>query len=149
MVVSKSSAIPLAILPIILAVAGAIRNKSAFLASEICLTSKLSGGLNKLLSTGLWVIDLKVRGLINSVADSVIITSTFAPNLISRLATSTILYAATPPLIPKTIFLSIFMPPISTYKIILYYRHYFFYKLFYLFGFPINFLIQVLLFFFP
>ena len=45
-VVSISSAIPFAILPITLAVAGAIKNTSALLARDICSTSQVLGSSN-------------------------------------------------------------------------------------------------------
>ncbi len=45
-VVSISSAIPFAIFPITLVVAGTIKNKSAFFAKEICSTSQVFGSAN-------------------------------------------------------------------------------------------------------
>ena len=49
---SMSSAMPHAILPMMLAVAGAIRKRSARLASAICSTSQVSGRTNVSVATG-------------------------------------------------------------------------------------------------
>ena len=50
-VVNISSAIPFATFPITLAVAGAIKNTSAFFANDICSTSQVFGSSNISLTT--------------------------------------------------------------------------------------------------
>ena len=106
-VVSISSAIPLAIFPITLAVAGAIKTTSASFASEICFTSN-SKSRSKVSTRHLLEVSVSnTIGLMNFVAFSVIITRTLKPDFTRALATSAILYAAIPPVIPKrTVFLS-------------------------------------------
>ena len=75
-VVSISSAIPAASLPMTFAVAGATRNTSAFFASATCSTL-YSKFLSNVSIRHLFPVSVsKVTGLINSVAFFVIITST-------------------------------------------------------------------------
>ena len=101
-VVSISSAMPFAILPITLAEAGATSTTSACFASATCSTlywkfrSKVS--IRHLFP----VSCSKVSGVINSVAFFVISTCTLAPSLRSIRARFTILYAAILPVTPST-----------------------------------------------
>ena len=76
---SISSAMPWAIFPMILAVAGAIKNTSARLAREMCSTSNRTFSANMSTATACPVRVSKVRGAMNSVACSVIITYTSTP----------------------------------------------------------------------
>src|SRR5690606_4662941 len=73
-VVSRSSAIPAAIFPMILAVAGITATRSAFLAREIWAVCHWTGGVNISVCTGRPVISRKVRGVTNSQAALVITT---------------------------------------------------------------------------
>ena len=90
-VVSISSAMPWAILAIMLAVAGATRMTSAFFASEIWVTSNLKSR-SKVSTMHLWPVRVSnVIGVMNWVAFLVMMTSTSAPSLRSALATLAIL----------------------------------------------------------
>ena len=90
-VVSISSAMPWAILAMTLAVAGATRTTSAFLASEMWVTSNLKSR-SKVSTMHLWPVSVsKTRGVMKWVAFSVIMTSTSAPSFLSALATFAIL----------------------------------------------------------
>ena len=104
-VVSISSAMPPAIFPMMLAVAGAMTNTSAHWARAMCSTLNSGISLNMDTATGLPEISRIVSGVINSVACSVIMHLTSAPRLRSMLAISAALNAAMPPLMAKTIFL--------------------------------------------
>jgi hypothetical protein len=84
----KSSAIPLAILPIILAVAGAMTTTSAQSAKEMCPISKGVFESHISLTTGDVVSVWKVSGVMNRQADLVITTLTVAPSVINILASS-------------------------------------------------------------
>src|SRR5690554_2020334 len=75
-VVSRSSAIPAVIFPMILAVAGMTARRSAFLAREIWAVRHWAGGENISVCTGRPVISRSVSGVTNSQAALVIITST-------------------------------------------------------------------------
>ena len=90
-VVSMSSAMPWASLAITLAVAGAIRIRSAFFARETWVTSYWKSRANVSTTQRLLVSVSKVSGVINWVAFSVMITWTLAPVLRSALATLAIL----------------------------------------------------------
>ena len=86
-----SSAIPLAIFPIIFADAGATINMSAFLARDICFTSN-SKFLSNVSTIHLLLVSVSnVIGFIKLQAFSVISTCTSAFILTSALATSAIL----------------------------------------------------------
>ena len=90
-VVSISSAMPWAILAMTLAVAGATRTTSAFLASEMWVTSNLKSR-SKVSTMHLWPVSVsKTRGVMKWVAFSVIRTSTSDPSFLSALATFAIL----------------------------------------------------------
>ena len=90
-VVSMSSAMPWAILAMTLAVAGATRMTSAFLASAIWVTSNLKSR-SKVSTMHLWPVSVSnVMGVMNWVAFRVMMTSTSAPSLRSALATFAIL----------------------------------------------------------
>jgi len=84
---SISSAMPEASLAMLLAVAGAMAIISA-VANDICSTSDSELRVNILVITGLPVMVWNVRGAMNLVAASVIITSTFAPDWVNWLAMS-------------------------------------------------------------
>ncbi len=101
-VVSMSSAMPAAVLPMKLAVAGAMTNRSARWAKETCFTFHSPGSSNMSTVTGLAVSVRKVRGVTNSHADSVMITCTSSPRRTSMLAASVALAAAMPPVTPNT-----------------------------------------------
>ena len=77
-VVSISSAIPFAILPITLAVQGAIRKQSAFRAREICSTFQTAGSLNMSRVTRFRDRVLRVCSVMKVSAFLVMITSTLA-----------------------------------------------------------------------
>ena len=104
-VVSISSAIPAAIFAITFAVAGATMNTSAFFASDTCSTlySKLRSNVS--IATRLLTSVSKVSGVTNCAAFPVIMTCTSAAVLPRSLASCAALYAAMPPLTPKTIVL--------------------------------------------
>src|SRR4030042_1191344 len=85
---SMSSAMPAAILAIMSAVAGAITTTSAASAKATCSTLYSEANWNILVTTGLPVILRNVSGVTNSVAASVIITSTLAPTCANWLANS-------------------------------------------------------------
>src|SRR4030043_1023574 len=85
---SMSSAMPAAILAIIFAVAGVITTTSAASAKATCSTLYSEASSNILVTTGLPVMLRKVSGAINSVAASVIMTSTLAPACVNWLANS-------------------------------------------------------------
>ena len=90
-VVSISSAMPWAILAMTLAVAGATRMTSAFLASSMWVTSNLKSR-SKVSTMHLCPVRVsKVRGVMNWVALRVMMTSTSAPRFFSALATPAIL----------------------------------------------------------
>ena len=78
---SMSSAIPQAILAMMLAVAGAMTNRSAAFASAMCSTSQVSGRANVSVTTGWLERVSKVSGATNSVAFLVMMTWTAAPAL--------------------------------------------------------------------
>ena len=84
---SMSSAMPKAYLPTMLAVAGHTKNKSAFFAREMCSTSQWSARRNISVTTGRLESVSNVSGETNSVACSVMMTSTFAPNFLKERTT--------------------------------------------------------------
>ncbi|MBA7670284.1 hypothetical protein ES703_78429 [subsurface metagenome] len=86
--VSISSAIPTASLAITLAVAGAIVTTSAASAKAMCPMPDSKVWSNISVTTGLPVRLRRVSGATNSVADSVMITSTLAPAWVNLLAMS-------------------------------------------------------------
>ena len=90
-VVSMSSAMPWASLAITLAVAGAIRIRSAAVAREIWVISYWKSRAKVSTTHRLLVRDSKVRGVMNWVAFSVMTTWTSAPALRRALATLGIL----------------------------------------------------------
>ncbi len=90
-VLSKSSARPQAIFAKILAVAGATTKASAQLAKAICSTLNSWLPLHMLVATALPLISLKVSGVTNCCACSVITTRTSQPCLRKRLTRSTAL----------------------------------------------------------
>ena len=104
---SISSAIPLAIFPMISAVAGAITKTSANWASEICSTSHLLILANISTVTSLPESSPNVIGVTNLAACSVIMQCTSAPRCLSWLTSPAALYAAIPPQTPTTICLFI------------------------------------------
>ena len=99
---SMSSAIPQAILARMFAVAGAMRNKSARLASATCSTSHVAGRSNVSHATGWPERVSKVSGATKRPAFFVITTYTSAPCFCSRRSSSQALYAAMPPVTPRT-----------------------------------------------
>ena len=102
----RSSAIPLAALPIIFAVAGDTRTASAHLEISTCLTPTASLSLNILVHTGLPLKVSKINVDMNFSAESVIITCTSAPcSIVSSRKREADLYMAIPPVTPSTIFL--------------------------------------------
>src|SRR6056297_891945 len=101
-VVSISSAIPPAIFPIILAVAGAIKKTSAVFARDMWSISQLEGSENISVYTRLFESVCKVHSPISLVDDFVIITFTSAFNFLRRLMISAALYAAILPETPIT-----------------------------------------------
>ena len=90
-VVSMSSAMPWASLAMTLAVAGATRIRSAFLAREMWVTSYWKSRAKVSTTQRLLVRVSKVRGVMNWVAFSVITTWTSAPAFTRALATLAIL----------------------------------------------------------
>ena len=97
-----SSAIPFAIFPITLALAGATINMSACFASDTCSTLN-SKFLSNVSTRHLFPVNVSnVIGLIKFVAFFVIITCTFAPFFTRLLARFAILYAAMLPVTPNT-----------------------------------------------
>ena len=88
MVVSKSSPIPAASLPIRLAVAGARMMASTSCPRETCSKGATAPGPNMAAATGSPVSAWKVRGATNSRAAAVIATLTWAPAMIRRRASS-------------------------------------------------------------
>ena len=101
-VLSISSAIPPAILPIILADAGATMNTSALFASATCSTLNWKFLSNVSTRHLLPVSVSNVIGLIKFVAFSVMMTCTSACFFTSILARLAILYAAMLPVTPRT-----------------------------------------------
>ena len=102
-VVSMSSAMPAAIFPMTLAVAGATMKTSALAASDTCptLNSKLR---SKVSTMHLFPVSVsKVTGVINWQALRVMMTCTSACALTSIEARFAILYAAILPLTPRSI----------------------------------------------
>ena len=98
---SMSSAIPAAILAMMLAVAGTMYKRSAHFAKAMCSTSQTAGALNMLSSATIFCDMVRnVNGVTNSAAAFVIITFTSAPCLRSLLIKSGVLYAAIPPVTP-------------------------------------------------
>ncbi len=89
--VSMSSAMPAASLAMTLAVAGAMTTTLARSARAMCSISNSSGASNMSVTVGRWVMLLKLRGVTNSVAHSVMTTSTLAPACVNLLARSTAL----------------------------------------------------------
>ena len=75
------SAMPLAILPRVLAVQGAMSMASAHRPRSTCECHVPSRCEKKSLTTGLWVSALRVMGVINSLPAGVITTCTSAPRL--------------------------------------------------------------------
>ena len=86
--VSASSAMPLAILAIMLAVAGTITSKSASAAVSICTIPQPGPVTNSSCTTAWPVRACSTTGEINSVACLVITQRTSAPFLVSQLAIS-------------------------------------------------------------
>jgi hypothetical protein len=82
---------PLASLPITLAVAGATMRRSISVASAMCSMSALSPRANWSVMTGRRVIASKVSGWMNFRAPRVITAVTWCPRSCSRRATSTAL----------------------------------------------------------
>ena len=100
-VVSISSAMPPAILPITLALAGAIITRSAFFASDTCSTWN-SKFRSKVSTRHFRPVNVsKVIGLIKFTAFAVIITFTSAPCFTNILARDAALYAAILPVTPR------------------------------------------------
>lgn len=87
----KSSASPLANLPMVFAVAGATSNRSMVEAIEMCSISALAPAFHWSVITSRRVIASKVRGPINCVADRVITATTSWPCCWSPRAISTAL----------------------------------------------------------
>jgi len=101
-VVSISSAMPCASLPITLAEAGATSTRSAFFATEICSTSKVKFR-SKVSTRHLFPVRVsKVTGVINWVAFWVMMTCTSQCSFFNALARFAILYAAILPVTPNT-----------------------------------------------
>ncbi len=100
-VVSISSAIPHAILPIILAEAGATSTTSAFFAIATCSTLNWKFLSNVSIRHLLPVNVSNVIGLIKLTAFFVIITCISAPSFDNMLARLAILYAAMLPVTPN------------------------------------------------
>ena len=99
---NMSSAMPLATLPMTLAVAGAMTKISAQRAKAICSTLNSGVSSNIDTATGLPLISRMVNGVISFVACSVMMHFTSAPRWRSRLAMWAALKAAIPPLMPST-----------------------------------------------
>src|SRR5262245_14297240 len=99
----KSSAIPFASLPMMLAVAGAMSRRSIDDASAMCSMSALAPGSNCPVMTRRFVIASKVSAPTNWVAEAVMIATTSCPRFCSPRATSTALYAPIPPVTPSAI----------------------------------------------
>ena len=98
------SATPLAILPKVLAVQGAMTMASAHSPRSTCECQVPSRCEKNSLMTGLRVRVLRVRGVMNSLPDGVMTTCTSAPCLMSKRMSRQALYAAMDPVMPKTIF---------------------------------------------
>src|SRR4051812_31839020 len=94
---------PLASLPIIFAVAGAIRRRSIVDARAMCSMSELAPGSNWSVITPRRVIASNVIGPTKRVAVAVMIATTSWPRFCSPRATSTALYAPIPPVTPRAI----------------------------------------------
>ena len=101
---SMLSAIPLAILPRVEAVQGAISMASAHSPRSTCEFHVPSLWAKNSLITGLWVSADSVIGVINSFPAGVITTCTSAPAFTSPRIIRHALYAAMLPVIPSTIF---------------------------------------------
>ena len=102
-VVSISSHIPEASLPITFAEHGAIINKSAFFANDTCFTS-YEKFLSNVSTTHLFDVNVSnVSGLMNFVAFAVINTCTSACCFTNSEASIAVLYAAILPVTPSTI----------------------------------------------
>ena len=87
---------------LLFAVAGAMRNKSARLASAMCSTSHVAGRSNVSQATGCPESVSKVSGATKRPAFFVITTYTSTPCFCSRRSSSQALYAAMPPVTPRT-----------------------------------------------
>ena len=101
-VVSMSSARPFANFAITLAVAGAMMTTSAFSASEMCSISQACWRSNVSVTVRLCVSASNVSGCTNCVAFAVMMTFTSACCLTSAEASSQALYAAMPPVTPRS-----------------------------------------------
>lgn len=101
-VVSISSARPWAAFAMKSAVAGATQIKSAAFAKEMCSTSYLKFRSKVSTETRLLVRVSKVRGAMNRVAFSVMMTCTSACCFFKALASMALLYAAMPPVMPSS-----------------------------------------------
>ena len=104
MVTKRLSAMPLAILPRVLAVAGAITIASAHTPRSTWLFHEPLRSSKNSESTAGPVSVESVRGAINSLAAGVITTCTSAPAFTRSLAKTALLYAAILPVMPSTIF---------------------------------------------
>ena len=92
---------PLANLPMTLAVAGATSSSAMSVASAMCSMSALAPGANWSVITRRRVIASKVTSPTNRRADRVMIAATSCPRFCSPRATSTALYAPIPPVTPS------------------------------------------------
>ena len=100
---SMSSAMPPRIFPRIFAVAGAITRRLARCAREMCPISDSAMRSNRSVQTGFFERVCRVRGVMNRAPEAVRITRTPAPSLRSVRTISHALYAAIPPVTPRTI----------------------------------------------
>ena len=106
----KSSASPLANLPIVLAVAGATSSNSMFDAMAMCSISALAPGFHWSVITSRRVIASKVSAPTNFSADRVMIATTSCPFFCRPRAISTALYAPIPPVTPSAISAIVLVP---------------------------------------
>ena len=100
---SRSSAMPAAMRAMKSAVAGATTSRSASSASRMCPISASCAASKRSSATGAPDSVCSVSGAMNLVAASVITTRTVAPALTNRRQSSAALYAAIPPVTPRTI----------------------------------------------
>jgi len=100
---SRSSAMPLRTFPMMFAVAGATRSRLALWASEMCPISDSLMRLNRSVWTGFFDRVCSVSGVMKWAPAAVSTTTTLAPSFRSSRTISHALYAAIPPVTPRTI----------------------------------------------
>jgi len=112
-VLSASSAIPPASFPIIFAVAGATTTASASFAHSMCLIEELPPFSKRSVHTGLPERASNVSEPTKAEAFFVMMTLAPASCFLISLRSSALLYAAIPPLTPRTMFLPFIYPILS------------------------------------